>query len=165
MLTDDQYTSSRCATQDSLGARNAIAYEGWERLPTEREAYRLRGKRVYCQFGERPPRREGACLAWARQWDLSRVQEVIISGEGDTAEKWLAQAPVREGKQAQRDARWVKTVAQHGWRLDWRVRLAIEEDEGRGLGCMEGKEAHLPARCPPRFPSIESGPRARPFHR
>jgi hypothetical protein len=57
--------------------------------------------------------------------------------------KWLQQAPVREGKQAQRDSRWVKKVAQQGWGLDWRVRLGIDEDEQRGLGCMEGNEAHL----------------------
>jgi hypothetical protein len=67
----------------------------------------------------------------------------LRAGEAAEAQKWLQQAPVREGKQAQRDSRWVKKVAQQGWGLDWRVRLGIDEDEERGLGCMEGNEAHL----------------------
>jgi hypothetical protein len=37
----------------------------------------------------------------------------------------------------------VKKVARQGWRLDWRVRLGVNEEEGRGLGCMGGNEAHL----------------------
>jgi hypothetical protein len=191
MEADGVYVRLQRQLKTHLELRSAIAYEGWERLPTAREAYRLRGKHVYCHGRERLPFWEGACLAWARQWDLSRVREVVVggdgaewiragtaefpgavwqldnfhlaracgraygaqvgqelysalrTGEGDEAEKWLAQAPVREGKQAQRDARWVKKVAQQGWGLDWRVRLGIKEDEGRGLGCMEGNEAHL----------------------
>jgi hypothetical protein len=191
MEADGVYVRLQRQAKTHLELRSAIAYEGWERLPTEREGYRLRGKRVYCHVGERLPFWEGAWLAWAQQWDLSRVREVIIGGDGAgwiragtteflgaiwqldnfhlaracgraygaqvgqelygalragkgaEAEKWLEQAPVREGKQAQRDSRWVRKVAQQGWGLDWRVRLGIDEEEGRGLGCMEGNEAHL----------------------
>jgi hypothetical protein len=31
--------------------------------------------------------------------------------------------------------------------LDWHVRLGVDEEEGRGLGCMEGNEAHLLVEC------------------
>jgi hypothetical protein len=188
---DGVYVRLQRQPQAHLELRNAIAYEGWERLPTARQAYRLRGKRVYSHVGQQLPFWEGASLAWARQWDLSQVREVIIGGDGAgwiragraefqgavwqldsfhlaracgrafgaevgqelygalragataEAERWLARAPVREGKEAERDARWVRKVTAEGWGLDWRVRLGVDEDAGRGLGCMEGNEAHL----------------------
>ena len=191
MEADGVYVRLQRQPQTHLELRNAIAYEGWERLPTAREAYRLRGKRVYCHVGERLPFWEGATLAWARQWDLSRVREVVIGGDGARwiragtaefrgavwqldsfhlaracrraygaeagqglyralragataeADRWLAQAPIREGKEAERYARWVRKVAEEGWGLDWRTRLGIDREAGRGLGCMEGNEAHL----------------------
>ena len=189
MEADGVYVRSQRQPETHLELRSAIAYEGWERLNSQREAYRLRGKRVYCHAGKRLPFWEAASLAWARQWDLSRVREVIISGDGaewiragtaefpgavwqldsfhlaracgraygaqvgqelygalragEAAETWLQQAPVQERKQAHRDARWVKKVAQQEWGLDWRVRLGLAGEEGRGLGCMEGNEAHL----------------------
>ena len=191
MEADGVYVRLQQQPQTHLELRSAIAYEGWERLDTAREAYRLRGKRVYCHVGERVPFWEGASLAWGHKWDMSRVREVIIGGDGAgwiragtevfpgavwhldnfhlaracgraygsqvgqelyaalrtgntaEAEDWLQQAPLREGKQAQRDSRWVKKVAQQGWGLDWRVRLGVGMEEERGLGCMEGNQAHL----------------------
>lgn len=188
---DGVYVRLQRQPQRHLELRSAIAYEGWERLTTTREAYRLRGKRVYCHAVQPLPFWEGASLAWARRWDVSRVREVIIGGDGagwiragteefPTAvwhldnfhlaracgraygaqvgqglygalregqaaevEEWLQQAPLREGKQAQRDSRWVKKVARERWGLDWRVRLGVAAQEARGLGCIEGNQAHL----------------------
>jgi hypothetical protein len=191
MEADGVYVRLQRQPQSHLELRSAIAYEGWERLATTREAYRLRGKRVYCHAGEPLPFWEGASLAWARQWNVSRIREVIIGGDGASwiragveefpgaiwhldnfhlaracgraygaqvgqelyqalragqtaeAEEWLQQAPRLEGKQAQRDSRWVKRVAREGWGLDWRVRLGVNVEEERAMGCMEGNEAHL----------------------
>ena len=188
---DGVYVRLQRQPRSHLELRSAIAYEGWERLSTKREGYRLRGKRVYCHAGERVPFWEGATLAWARQWDLSRIREVIIGGDGARwiragakefpgavwhldnfhlaracgraygaqvgqelykalragkeaeAEEWVQQAVPREGKAAQRNSRWVRKVAQEGWGLDWRVRLGLGMEEERGLGCMEGNQAHL----------------------
>lgn len=188
---DGVYVRLQRQPQSHLELRSAIAYEGWERLASTREAYRLRGKRVYCHAGQPLPFWEGASLAWARRWDVSRVREVIIGGDGASwiragaeafpaaiwhldnfhlaracgraygaqvgqalygalragqaadVEQWLQQAPLPEGKQAQRDARWVKKVARERWGLDWRVRLGVGAPEERGLGCMEGNQAHL----------------------
>ena len=191
MEADGVYVRLQGQPQSHMEVRSAIAYEGWEPLAGAREAYRLRGKRVYCHANEQLPFWEGASLVWARQWDLSCVREVIISGDGagwiragceafleaiwhldnfhlaracgraygaqvgqelygalragraTEAQEWLQNAPLREGKQAQRDARWVNKVAQEGWGLDWRVQLGIDMAAGRGLGCMEGNQAQL----------------------
>jgi len=188
---DGVYVRLQRQPQRHLELRSAIAYEGWERLASKREAYRLREKRVYCHAGQPLPFWEGASLAWARRWDVSRVREVIIGGDGAgwiragaeelpggiwhldsfhlaracgraygaqvgqelygalragqaaEVEEWLQQAPLRAGKQAQRDSRWVKKIAQERWGLDWRVRLGIGAQEARGLGCIEGNQAHL----------------------
>ena len=59
-----------------------IAYEGWERLGSKREAYRLRGKRVYVHGHPGLHFGEGAGLAWSHYWDWRRVQEVIVGGDG-----------------------------------------------------------------------------------
>jgi len=191
MEADGVYVRLQGQPQSHLELRSAIAYEGWERLTSTREAYRLRGKRVYCHAGQSLPFWEGASLAWARRWDVSRVREVVIGGDGagwiragteefpgaiwhldnfhlaracgraygaqvgqqlyealragKTAEveEWLQHAPLREGKQAQRDSQWVKKVAQERWGLDWRVRLGVGAQEAHGLGCIEGTQAHL----------------------
>jgi hypothetical protein len=36
-----------------------------------------------------------------------------------------------------------QTVAQQDWGLDWRVRLRLDENDGCGLGCMEGQRGTL----------------------
>ncbi len=43
-----------------------IAYEGWERIPHQQDAYRLVGKRVYMHGHDRCPFWEGASLVWFR---------------------------------------------------------------------------------------------------
>lgn len=191
MEADGVHVRLQGQPQSHMEVRSAIAYEGWERLAGAREAYRLRGKRVYCHANEPLPFWEGASLAWARQWDVSCVREVIISGDGagwiragceafpgaiwhldnfhlaracgraygaqvgqelyealragraTEAQEWLQQAPLREGKQAQRESRWVNKVAREGWGLDWRLQLGVDMEEGRGLGCIEGNQAQL----------------------
>ena len=37
----------------------------------------------------------------------------------------------------------MKKVARERWGLDWRVRLGVGAPEERGLGCIEGNQAHL----------------------
>lgn len=188
---DGVYVRLQGQPESHIEVRSAIAYEDWERLAGAREAYRLSGKRVYCHANGQLPFWEGASLAWARQWDLSCVREVIIGGDGagwiragreafpgavwqldsfhlaracgrafgtevgqqlyealragraTEAQEWLQNAPLREGKQAQRQSRWVNKVAQEGWGVDWRVQLGVDMEEGRGLGCMEGNQAQL----------------------
>ena len=79
---DGVYVRLQKQPQTHLELASAIAYEGWERLPGIREAYRLQEKRVYCHAGDRGSFWEGASLAWAHKWDLSRAQEVILGGDG-----------------------------------------------------------------------------------
>lgn len=82
MEADGVYVRLQKQPQTHLELPSAIAYEGWERLPGTREAYRLREKRVYCHAGDRGSFWEGASLAWAHKWDLGCVQEVILGGDG-----------------------------------------------------------------------------------
>jgi hypothetical protein len=79
---DGVYVRLQRQPQTHLELQSAIAYEGWERLKGTREAYRLRGKRVYCHGGDRTTFWEGGSLAWAHTWDLGCVQEVILGGDG-----------------------------------------------------------------------------------
>ena len=72
--------------------------------------------------------------------------QALRAGLNSQVQTWLQQAPLPEGKQAQRAFRWVRKVAQEGWGLDWRVQLDVSEEETHGLGCMEGNQAHLLAR-------------------
>lgn len=65
--------------QEHLELKCAIAYEGWQ---GKDENYRLVGKRVYCHGIADVAFWEGASLAWDRHWDLSRVQQVVIGGDG-----------------------------------------------------------------------------------
>jgi len=193
MEADGVYVRLQRQSKKHLEVRSAIAYEGWERLSSAREEYRLSEKRTYCHAGEQFSFWEGVSLAWARKWDLSSVQEAILGGDGarwirtgteefpgaiwqldsyhlaracgralgaqfgqvlyqalregqaSQAQELLqtAGAPLRKGKQAQQSYRWVTKVAQEGWGLDWRFRQNVTDDTERGLGCMEGNQAHL----------------------
>jgi len=62
--------------------KNAIAYEGWKRLPGKEERYSLVNKRVYCHASDEIPFWEGASLEWSRVWDLSYLKEMVIGGDG-----------------------------------------------------------------------------------
>jgi len=82
MEADGVYVRLQRQPQKHLELCSAIAYEGWERMSGKREAYRLHEKQVYCHVGDRVSFWEGASLAWAHQWDLRQVHEVIIGGDG-----------------------------------------------------------------------------------
>ena len=84
MEADGVYVRLQKQSRAHLELHSAIAYEGWERLSGTREAYRLREKRAYCHVGDRVSFWEGVSLAWAHKWDLHRVREVIIGGDGAT---------------------------------------------------------------------------------
>jgi hypothetical protein len=61
--------------------KNAIAYEGWERLSQKEERYRLVNKRVYCHGDESMPFWDGAGLALHKHWDLGYTELVILGGD------------------------------------------------------------------------------------
>ena len=65
--------------------KNAIAYEGWERLPQRDERYRTVNKVVYCHGGDSQrygvPFWEGASLAWHKEWDLGSVELIVLGGD------------------------------------------------------------------------------------
>lgn len=98
---DGVYVRLQKQPQKHLELCSAIAYEGWERLPGAREAYRLCEKRAYCHVGNRVSFWEGVSLAWAHKWDLCQMHEVIIGGDGAT---WI-----RSG---------LDTFARATWQLD-----------------------------------------------
>lgn len=61
--------------------KNAIAYEGWERIPGEGERYRLVGKKIYCRGDNSIPFWEGAGLEWHRWWDLGYMRLIVVGGD------------------------------------------------------------------------------------
>ena len=73
------------------------------------------------------------------------LYQALREGKASQAHDLLHTAgpPLRKGKQAQHTYRWVNKVAQEGWGLDWRYRQNVNADAERGLGCMEGNQAHL----------------------
>ena len=70
------------AGQKHMEVKVGVAYEGWERLPSRREDYRLVGKRVYVHGHKACDFWEGASLAWFTHWDVRHIQEVILGGDG-----------------------------------------------------------------------------------
>lgn len=72
--------------QQHYEIKQAIAYEGWERLSGKEDRYKLVGKRVYGQGSEAIPFWEGVSLEWSRVWDLSYLKKIIIGGDGA---KWI----------------------------------------------------------------------------
>lgn len=79
---DGTWIHTQREEQKHYEIKQAICYEGWEKLPGKREDYRLVGKRVYCQGSAKIAFGEGASLEWARVWDLSYVREIVIGGDG-----------------------------------------------------------------------------------
>jgi hypothetical protein len=90
MEADGIYVRLQRQTKKHLEIRSAIAYEGWKRLAGDRGDYRLCEKRVYCHAGEPFGFWEGVSLAWAKKWDLSRIEEVIHAGDGA---RWVRAGP------------------------------------------------------------------------
>ena len=83
---DGAWVHTQREEQKHYEVKQAICYEGWEKLPVKGERYRLMGKRVYCQGSEEIPFGEGASLEWARVWDLGYLKEMVIGGDGA---KWI----------------------------------------------------------------------------
>jgi hypothetical protein len=122
MEVDGIYVRLQRQPKKHIEIRSAIAYEGWERLPAARKAYRLKEKRVYCHAGEQFDFWEGISLAWASKWDLSCIQEAILGGDG---------------------ARWVRTGIQEFpgaiWQLD---SYHLARACGRALGAQLGQTVY-----------------------
>jgi hypothetical protein len=74
--------------QKHFEVKQAICYEGWEKLSGKKERYKLIGKRVYCQGNDQIPFWEGAGLEWSRKWDLGYVREIVIGGDGASDRQW-----------------------------------------------------------------------------
>jgi hypothetical protein len=119
MEADGMYVHLQKQPQKHMEVRSAIAYEGWERLPSAREEYRLCEKRAYCHAGKQFSFWEGVSLAWARKWDLSSIQEAILGGDG---------------------ARWIRTGTEEFpgaiWQLD---SYHLSRACGRALGAKAGQ--------------------------
>lgn len=98
MEADGLYVRLQRQPRKHLEVHCAIAYEGWKRLTTTRESYRLCEKRVYCHAGEQASFWEGVSLAWGQKWELAQIQEVILGGDGA---KWI-----RAGTQELPDTSW-----------------------------------------------------------
>lgn len=73
------------------------------------------------------------------------LYQALREGQASQARELLqaANATSQKGKQAQQAYLWVNKVAQEGWGLDWRTRQNLTNHTERGLGCMEGNQAHL----------------------
>lgn len=121
MEADGVYVRLQKQPRKHLELCSAIAYEGWERLGGTREAYRLREKQVYCHVGDRVSFWEGVSLAWAHKWDLRRVREVIIGGDGAA---WI-----RAGTDTFANATWQLD----GFHLARACRQAFGSQTGREL--------------------------------
>lgn len=63
--------------------KNAIAYEGWERLSQEEERYGVVNKRVYCHSADSDsiPFWDGASLQWHQWWDLGYTNLIVLGGD------------------------------------------------------------------------------------
>jgi hypothetical protein len=129
--------------------KSASAYEGWRRLPQQAERYALVGKRLYGHGDETLPFWEAASLEWSRRWDLSRVRQVVINGDGaawiDEGVEWFP------GAVRQRDgfhlARWCARAV--GWEAGQRVYQQIRA--GQPAAALA-----LLAQAPPR-PGAQAG--------
>jgi len=121
MEADGVYVRLQRQPQTHLELQSAIAYEGLERLPGTREAYRLREKQVYCHVGDRISFWEGVSLAWGHKWDLRCVREVIVGGDGAS---WI-----RTGAEVFSGATWQLD----GFHLARACRQALGAQPGRAL--------------------------------
>lgn len=66
--------------------KSAIVYENWDRIGPDR--YSLVEKQVYCHSNPAIPFWEGASLEWAKEYDLSKIDLVVVGGDGAN---WIAE--------------------------------------------------------------------------
>jgi hypothetical protein len=110
---DGTFVHLQREAQTHYEVKQAIAYEGWERLAGKEERYRLVGKRVYCQANEEMPFWEGAGLEWSRKWDLGNLQQVVIGGDGAS---WIDSGLGEfRGSQRQLDGFHLARACGKGW--------------------------------------------------
>jgi len=124
---DGAWVHTQREEQKHYEVKQAIAYEGWERLPVKGERYRLVGKRVYCQGSEEVSFGEGASLEWVKKWDLGYVKEIVIGGDGA---KWIDRG--REeipGASRQLDGFHLARACGRGWQEGKAIYKAIREGE------------------------------------
>jgi len=67
--------------QEHYELKNAIAYEGWERISQKEERYELVGKKVYCRGDDSIPFWDGAGLEWHSWWDLGYTDLIVVGGD------------------------------------------------------------------------------------
>ena len=67
--------------QEHYELKNAIAYQGWERIPGKEERYRLVGKKIYCRGDDSIPFWEGAGLEWHKWWNLAYTRLIVVGGD------------------------------------------------------------------------------------
>ena len=120
--------------QKHYEVKQAIAYEGWEKLSGKEERYKLVGKRVYCQGSEEIPFWEGAGLEWARKWDLGYLKEIVIGGDGASwIDSGVGEFP---GAIRQLDGFHLARACGQGWQEGSVIYQAIragESEKARGL--------------------------------
>jgi hypothetical protein len=115
---DGVYVHLQREDQSSYELKNAIAYEGWERLEGKEERYRLVGKRVYSHAQSVAKEQgvsfwEGASLEWDRNWDLLQVEKILVGGDGA---KWIEKGVEElEGSERQLDGFHLARACRRGW--------------------------------------------------
>jgi hypothetical protein len=113
--------------QKHYEVKQAICYEGWEKLPVKGERYRLMGKRVYCQGNEEIPFGEGASLEWSKKWDLGYVKEIVVGGDGA---KWIdSGTEAIPGAKRQLDGFHLARACGRGWEEGKAIYEAIRSGE------------------------------------
>jgi hypothetical protein len=70
--------------QEHYELKNAVAYEGWERIPGEQERYELVGKKIYSHGDDSIPFWEGAGLEWHKWWNLGYTRLIVVGGDDAT---------------------------------------------------------------------------------
>jgi len=78
---DGLWLHTQRESQKHCELKNAITYEGWERLPQKEERYRLVNKKVYCQSDSSIPFWEGIGLLWHKYWDLAYTDLIVLGGD------------------------------------------------------------------------------------
>jgi Uncharacterised protein family (UPF0236) len=125
---DGAWVHTQREKQKHYEVKQAICYEGWEKLPVKGERYQLVGKRVYCQGSEEIPFGEGASLEWAKVWDLSYLKEIVIGGDGA---RWIDSGTSEiPGAIRQLDGFHLARACGRGWQEGKAIYEAIRGGEG-----------------------------------
>jgi len=72
-----------------------------------------------------------------------RLFQAIREGRWEEAEHIWKTSPKRTKASARKAQRWLTTLLEHHLGEDWRFQLHVDADDARGLGAMEGNNAHL----------------------